>query len=86
MAKAAKVKAETYTQGEVSKLASVTRPTIRYWEEKGLIPKPTREGRVVKYSAAAVDSFLKTRAAKVKGKSTVYGNPKTTGTVEISNA
>lgn len=53
--------------GEVSKQTGLSIKTIRFYEERGLIPVPTRKGRYRVYSEIHIEILLLIREAKEFG-------------------
>ncbi|MBD3261415.1 MAG: MerR family transcriptional regulator [Candidatus Altiarchaeales archaeon] len=53
---------------ELSELGGVSRRTIRYYVQQGLLPKPTGTGRGKHYTQEHLDTLLEIRAAQETGK------------------
>jgi DNA-binding transcriptional MerR regulator len=54
--------------GQAAKLAGVSTPTIRYYEEIGLLPKPSRsDSGYRRYSASTVEELVFIRKAQALG-------------------
>lgn len=54
--------------GEMSRLSGVKVPTIRFYEEKGLLPRPSRtSGNQRRYDRAALDRLIFIRHARDLG-------------------
>ena len=57
----------TYSVGELAELGGVTRRTVRYYVQEGLLSAPTGVGRGRHYRREHLDQLLKLRAMQERG-------------------
>jgi DNA-binding transcriptional MerR regulator len=58
---------EAYTVGELADLGGVTRRTVRYYVQEGLIPPPEGLGRGAHYRREHLDALLRVKAMQERG-------------------
>ena len=46
------------TRGQVSQLFSVSISTVRRWEKRGILPRPIRIGRAVRWKSEIIKGLL----------------------------
>ena len=61
--------AARYAIGDLARLAGVSRRTVRYYVQEGLIPAPLGVGRGNHYSRAHLDEILRVKAMQEAGRS-----------------
>ncbi len=58
---------DEYTIAELAELGGVTRRTVRYYVQEGLIPPPTGLGRGAHYQRAHLDALLRVKSMQERG-------------------
>lgn len=59
--------ASIYSIEELAQLGGVTRRTVRYYVQRGLIPPPTGTGRGKHYTQGHLDALLRVKALQEQG-------------------
>lgn len=59
--------AEPYTVSELSELGGVSRRTVRFYVQEGLIPPPHRRGRGATYGPEHLEALLRVKALQESG-------------------
>jgi len=57
----------TYSIGELAELGGVSRRTVRYYVQRGLIPAPSGAGRGSRYPAHALNRLLEVKRLQERG-------------------
>lgn len=58
---------DAYTIGEIAELGGVSRRTVRYYVQEGLIPKPGGLGRGAHYRKEHLEALLRVKAMQERG-------------------
>ena len=61
---------ELLTKAEVSRIFNVSINTVRYWRQSGDGPNYIKIGRLVRYHAAELESYLQRRTCVSKARAT----------------
>ena len=82
----------TYSVGELAELGGVSRRTVRYYVQEGLLPAPTGVGRGRHYRREHLDQLLRLKAMQERGltleeiRQSMGGSERARGTVAAEAA